>query len=710
LPHKSSTSRLDPTDEAPKYRQHALSLFLVALVLNAVLVGYNFRQGFLPGHEFRQTQTALSIAFIEQDHDYSLAYPTPLLGPPWSIPMEFPLYQWAAAGIMQTTGWSLPVSARAVSMVCFYLSLPALLWLLRDFGFGASARWSILSLVLCTPIYIFYTRAILIESMALMFVLWFVLAFSRMCRHRSWRWVAVAAITATGASLVKVTTMMAWCIGPAIGGLWWSWRMWRQAGWTAFRNSVLMGLSCALPPGIATIWWVRTADAIKETSPSGERLISSNLTDFNFGKLSDHFDISKWGETLNNISSGIAPIWIIGLAGILGVLAWCHSRNWRGLVALGWFGAVVFAFPVLYRIHDYYFYAIAVFIAVSVATGIEYVVRRFHLPWARTWLILLVALTQLHAYKRTYFTGQALVSSGGSQLHRLIRDATPVDEVVIVLGEDWSASTAYYARRRCFMIREEMMHFPEECLKQIESLDSEKVSALIASGDRRESTYMIGEITRRFGLDAKPSVANGNSDVYLSTYLRREFLGHLALHPNYGDTVSVDRSMPPIPAITDKIIADLEIHPVTPNQAAARFGNFSPPPFQYRTQFGFSPEFIDGKFATGAHPDSGLWVTVPPPSTRVDLSFGLREEAYVNPPAATDGVQFIVIAISANGTETVIFDRLIDPVSTAADRGTIFQTVKLPTPTPASLKFSARPGPHANYAYDWAYWGDVDIH
>ena len=47
----------------------------------------------LPGGEFRQAQTAISTYYIQQENNFSLAYPTPVLGKPWSIPMEFPFYQ-----------------------------------------------------------------------------------------------------------------------------------------------------------------------------------------------------------------------------------------------------------------------------------------------------------------------------------------------------------------------------------------------------------------------------------------------------------------------------------------------------------------------------------------------------------------------------------------------------------------------------------------
>ena len=99
--------------------------FIVTMGLNFALVTRNMDAGYLAGHEFRQTQTALSIQFIEKDQNFSLAYPTPVFGPPWSIPMEFPLYQWVAATLAKHFDWSVAFSGRVVGIICFYLSLPA---------------------------------------------------------------------------------------------------------------------------------------------------------------------------------------------------------------------------------------------------------------------------------------------------------------------------------------------------------------------------------------------------------------------------------------------------------------------------------------------------------------------------------------------------------------------------------------------------------
>lgn len=81
----------------------ALGAFIVCLAFHfwGVQVGWESQN--LPGVEYRQAQTACSAYWIKAEKDFSLAYPTPVLGKPWSIPLEFPLYQWTVVAVSRAT-------------------------------------------------------------------------------------------------------------------------------------------------------------------------------------------------------------------------------------------------------------------------------------------------------------------------------------------------------------------------------------------------------------------------------------------------------------------------------------------------------------------------------------------------------------------------------------------------------------------------------
>lgn len=203
---------------------------LCMLAVSIYFVTSNWSTGFLAGHEFRQAHTALSIAFIDREQNFSIAYPTPLFGPPWTAPVEFPLLP-----VGGRQGDDLDQLDRPRKCPCRFhrVLLPQLA---RHFGahshfpsHGLPCSVDRVKLHPTSPVFIYYTRSILIESTALMFSVWFLLAFVQMCRHSSWTWMTIAALLGAGAALVKITTFMAWCGGAACGGIWWSVQQWRTS-------------------------------------------------------------------------------------------------------------------------------------------------------------------------------------------------------------------------------------------------------------------------------------------------------------------------------------------------------------------------------------------------------------------------------------------------------------------------------------------------
>ncbi|MES1168869.1 MAG: hypothetical protein ABUL61_06830, partial [Oleiharenicola lentus] len=163
----------------------AASCLVLAVIFHAWGATVGWMNLNLPGCEFRQTQTAISAHFIPQEKNYSLAYPTPVLGKPWSIPMEFPLYQWTVAKVAEQTGWPLTQVGRGVTLACFYLGLPAVFLVLRRLGLSPARAMVVLCFVVCCPLYIFYARSFLIETMAWMFGMWFLAGYVFAVEQRS---------------------------------------------------------------------------------------------------------------------------------------------------------------------------------------------------------------------------------------------------------------------------------------------------------------------------------------------------------------------------------------------------------------------------------------------------------------------------------------------------------------------------------------------
>ncbi|MDI1247448.1 MAG: hypothetical protein PSV13_01070, partial [Lacunisphaera sp.] len=248
----------------------ALSLFLGALVFHVWAVSVGWTSLNLPGGEFRQAQTAVSAYWIQHDNNYALAYPTPVLGKPWSVPMEFPLYQWTVARLSTLTGWPLTQTGRGVNLACFYLTLPALFLLLGRLGVPRPRRWRMLRFLLACPLYVIYGRSFLMETMALMFAAWFLVGHGRTVERRHAGWLAGAMLCGVAAGLVKVTTFLFILMPAFVWTLWWLWQArpgTPGGGARAMLRVAAWSLGTVALPCVLSVWWIRHADAIKALNP-----------------------------------------------------------------------------------------------------------------------------------------------------------------------------------------------------------------------------------------------------------------------------------------------------------------------------------------------------------------------------------------------------------------------------------------------------------
>ncbi len=240
-------------------------IFLAALAVHLWAVTYNWKIPYMAGHEFRQAQTAITTYYIDRENNFGLLYETPILGKPWvSILMEVPFYEWTVVGVSRLTKVPHFMAARGVSTVCFYLMLPAIYLLLGRLGLTRPRRLLALALVLTCPVYIYYTRAFLMDSMALMFCAWFLLGFVRTMDERKWSWLAVTIVAGTMAALIKSAILAVWLWPAAAYGAWLLWRDLRAGqGWRAPVKTILWGAATVVIAMGALRAWIVYTDPLK---------------------------------------------------------------------------------------------------------------------------------------------------------------------------------------------------------------------------------------------------------------------------------------------------------------------------------------------------------------------------------------------------------------------------------------------------------------
>jgi hypothetical protein len=682
--------------------QLCLGIFVLALFTHAWLVTRNWTAGFMPGHEFRQAQTAIISYYIDRDDNFSLLYETPILGKPWvSLLLEVPVYEWSVVLLSRATGLPHYMAARGVSVTCFYLTLPAIYLLLARLGMSRPSRFLSLALVLACPVYIFYSRAFLMESMELMCCAWFLFGFVRLLDRQRWYWFVLTAIAGSGAALIKSATLAIWLLPAAGYGAWMLWRDLRAGrGWGPPLATAFWGLAgVGVPLGLLQLW-MGVADSIKAVHASAWIFTSGNLSAGNWGltDIAARFSGRTWGILFDRWREAIMPAWLVGAAVLTAlILARGYRRRFVGVASIFFLAQLMFPFAYAYQ--DYYFYACAVFLVAAFGFALQALLESADRRWA-CWLLLpVLSLGQLHTYSRDYYPQQMVHSNGGFSFTEALREILPRETVIVVVGADWAAMIPLYSQHRALMVRNGLENDPAYLERAFADLEDEDVAALVLVHDQRGNRALIDRAAAAFDLENVPTFTSREAEVYCKNRYVASMKEGLRSRGYYGD-IKVDHSRPQPPPLRGTFR-------VFPGLARAVFGGISPAPIRAAFTFGVADYFVDGAPALSAHPDTDMWLQAPHASSRIEWDYGLVADAYERKGDRTDGVEFAVEGIQPGGVRREIFRRKLDPVAQPGDRGRQHTDISYQPVQGEILHFTSRPG--AGAAYDWAYWAKIDV-
>jgi len=678
-------------------------IFCVALIAHFYLTTANWRTPFMPGHEFRQAQTALISYYIDKQNNFSPLYETPVLGKPWvSILLEVPVYEWSVVWLSRLAHIPHFMAARTVSLTCFYLALPAFYLLLGRLSIERSRRLLVLALILTSPVYIFYSRAFLMESMELMCCAWFLLGFVRTMDERRLRWLALTIVAGTGAALIKSATFAVWLIPAAAYGAWCLWSDFRlRRGPAAVVKTLLWGAATVVVAFGFLRWWIAVTDPIKAAHASAWIFTSKNLSQGNWGLLNfaARFSVKTWGILLERWREAVMSPWVVGAYLVAGLAAFREIR-WRSLGTAAVFFLAQLLFPFAYAYQDYYFYACAVFLLAGL--GIIFL-GLLDSRTPRILCVLLIAvpfIAQLLTYWNGYRVQQMLVSNGGFNYTEALKELCPENSVIIVAGADWAAMVPYYSQRKALMIRNGLEFDGAYIRRAMDDLADEDVSALVLIGDLRYNQPLLQTIAARFNFDpSAPTFSQTYTDIYFSRPYIDGVQLRLRSSLKYPELKFTPRNKP----------SGDKAEPFAISSALARssFPNISPAPFQARFTFGLDRSEFEGQMVLSTHPDTDLWLTPAPAATTIEWDFGMFPAAYERAGDKTDGVEFQIMGETVDGNRREIYRRLLDPLHVAGDRGKQHQVIPYQPRKGEVLIFSDRP--NKSYSYDWTYWSRIEV-
>jgi hypothetical protein len=671
--------------------------FAVALLANLVTWTDSRGAALGHGHAFRQFQTAVTARYLARD-GFKVAYETPVLGPPWSIPMEFPIYQYTVAAVVRVTGMSLESAGRAVSIGYFWAALPAVWLLLGLWRVARETRLLALALLLSCPVYLFYGRHFMIETTALALGLWFLWAFARAIQGGSIGHGALALALGIAGSLAKITTFFSFGLAAAL--IMAVEIKIRPREW--LRLLAWSGL-IVLPSLVLSVLWVRYADGLKAQNPVGDFLVSSKLQAFNFGTFEQRFDPATWSTFYQATRQKVATELVLAFA-LVGAALAPLARRWLLGAGLLCFVAVLGVFTNLFFVHDYYFEATAVFLLVALAVGLEGLLTSTAIPLGlRVAIPVLVIVSQLTRFWGEFggqFTGPP---PGQPPLAALINRLTEADDVVAVIGQDWNAGLVYFADRRGLMVRNGMEENHAALQRSVSLLGPRRIGALVITGHFRDNARGILTLTRMMDLAPRPSIEGQGAQVYLPKARLPAQVARAtdAEFPGFEFNRDYDPAK-------DLLAAEAETD-LTQPAWQGKFPMTSPAPQRATGLFPISFADQGGAQVIGTHAPNTIYFQPPAGAQRLEAVGGLFAGAYEG-AEFTDGVVIEVWETLPDGRPYMHFQRELLPHERPADRAEFTIELNLDRPFAGPLSLRVDPGPTGRINFDWFYWRSVKIH
>ena len=399
-------------------------LAALAIGLAAVLRLPTLAQPLVEAHPWRQTQTAFTAAIYAKEGIDLLNPQVPVLGPPFTMHLEFPLYQ-AVAAVLIDAGVQTEVALRGLALVSF-LATAAVLWLMLSRHVGDRAAFFALLVFLFSPYALLWSRSSMIEYPATLGVVLFMFGTLEWHAGRGRRWFVLAAVAGSVAALIKITTAVFW-VAPAL-----------------LTRRLMAFVLCAIPGGIGLAWTL-WAGAQREATPLVDGMSGEFWIGWNLG--GDRLALETWVDLLLP-----TLFWMSMLLLPFALLVIHRSERliwtWFAIAMIG----PMLLFTNLYSIHDYYAVAISPAVAALVGGGLDRMLgqagRRWPLVAASLITVAVAVLVVSFDYwSRAYASVDDHVILQGAEI---VREATTEGENVDLGCDDWDPSIMFYAERKGF--------------------------------------------------------------------------------------------------------------------------------------------------------------------------------------------------------------------------------------------------------------------
>ena len=370
-------------------------------------------------------------------------------------------------------------------------------------------------LTLTSSVYLYWSRAFLIETLALLLTVTYIAFMCKYFKVKSSITWFLAIIFGIFAGVTKSTTAASGFIVALIFISILTVQFLRHKK-TTFLDLVLTSQFVILPIFFSLIW-VRFTDQVKNLNLNGRSLTSDALSSWNFGTFSQRFSVPFWYDlilkrtVLGSLGAGLGLLLLIN-----------YFFNQRGklkntefyVVVIGillFFSSLVI-FSNLHIVHWYYQTGNLIYLFFALATVLTgkfhfkgRVLNQFNTIFLVTILILNLSVFLVKFEK----TAHVKFSSSNSLILKVaehIKINTRPEEYLLVYGLDWSSELAFASERKSATLAPWMKGYDESYRNPSSAFGGENPGAIVDCiwpvNDRknRPTRIEIAATSRRIGL------------------------------------------------------------------------------------------------------------------------------------------------------------------------------------------------------------------
>lgn len=427
---------------------------------------------------WRAIQTEMTAYWFTEEGIDFLNYQTPLFGPPWQIPLEFPLFQATAAALVKL-GFvgSIGFASRITALTFFYLSALFLYLVCKEIFQEISINLAVISIYLWLPYNIYFSTETLIDYLALALAFGYFYFILLRIRSRSpILSTIIGTLLGSLSILVKPNTapivaisIIAFVLNNLLLGV--KNNIIKPFSLQEFAKHLLKHwdywfslVVLAIIPLLAGFLWTRHSDYIKDSSIFTQWLTSKALISWNFGTWELRSNPLIWIVYIFQIQRFLLPhgLFFFGILGFY--IAAKESFKLKGgeinlfVTSVGISAIVVFViFLNLYR-HEYYYISLSASTSILAGYGVVRFLQTKQASRYITGIFIVWAIPFLLLSAKDYLTFRDIAISETQKMQNSIRWSKevqhyiPANKWVISIQYDWDPIYTYALGRKVMIV------------------------------------------------------------------------------------------------------------------------------------------------------------------------------------------------------------------------------------------------------------------